>query len=491
MKTDIAIIGAGPGGYATALRAAELGLSVMLIERDSRVGGTCLLRGCIPSKALITASRTVDAVHDGARMGIDAQLTSIDATALGAYRQHAVDTETNGLAGLLAARHITLVHGTAGLAPDGTVTVTPAPHESQVRVGASLDTLEDAGDAVSIDATDVVLATGGRPRALPGMPFGGRVLDSTAALELGTLPQRAIIVGAGSVALEFASMWRAMGADVTLLVRHDTPLSHAHRRSAVVLTRELKRRGITIVNHAHVTAANQTSDGMNVTVTIDDNVGGTARTTSIDGDYLLVAIGRDPNTAWIGQAGIELDDAGLVVTDEHGRTNRPHVWAVGDITPGKQLAHRAFEQGIVVAESIAGMNPTAVDERTVPSVVFTTPEFASVGRTTDEAMQLDGCLEVRETIYPVMGNARMVMEQAGGSLSIVTGRLPGMPDRTVVLGVHIVAPLASELIGQAEQLIGNSIALDAAARLIQPHPTFSEMLGEALLKADGRPLNTR
>ncbi|RSX56156.1 dihydrolipoamide dehydrogenase [Bifidobacterium dolichotidis] len=490
LQTDVAIIGAGPGGYATALRAAELGKSVTLIERDAHVGGTCLLRGCIPSKALISAAHTMDAMNHAATMGIQVTAPSVDEAKLAQYREQTVTTMTSGLAELLAARHIQMVHGQAALQSDGTILVTPAPDATQVRVGQSLDALHDAGTQVTIQATDTVLATGGRPRPLPNVPFGGAVLDSTAALGLEHLPKRAAIVGAGSVALEFASMWRSMGAEVTLLVRHDTPLSHAHHRSAVVLTRELKRRGIKIVAHSQVTETTPGESGEGVHVTYTSSLDN--ETYGIDADVLLVAIGRDPNTdmPWMQDLDIDITDAGLIVTDDLGQTSMPHVWAVGDITPGHGLAHRAFEQGITIAEAIAGLNPKPVDERTIPSVIFTTPEFASVGRTVQEAQTIDGCTDVTETLYPVMGNARMVMERANGSMAVVTGCRPGHPDQREVLGVHIVAPMASELIGQAEHVLGAHTPLSDAARLIEPHPTFSEMFGEALLKADGRPFNT-
>ncbi|HJE21847.1 MAG TPA: FAD-dependent oxidoreductase, partial [Bifidobacterium pullorum] len=208
---------------------------------------------------------------------------------------------------------------------------------------------------------------------------------------------------------------------------------------------------------------------------------------------VLAAVGRDPVTDfdWMDDAGIDRDGRGFVVTDAMGRTSAPGVWAVGDITPGHALAHRAFEQGIVVAEAIAGCDPRPVDETTVPQIVFSLPEAASVGLTADQARSRADLVDVRETPYPMMGNARMMMSGAAGSLSVVTGAAADRPDVELVLGVHMVAPVASDLIAEAQQLVGNHVPLAQAARLIHPHPTFAETMGEALLKADDRPLHTR
>ncbi|MCO6558232.1 MAG: dihydrolipoyl dehydrogenase [Bifidobacterium sp.] len=475
---DIAIIGGGPGGYATALRASELGLSVVLINREGWLGGTCLNRGCIPSKALITATRAIHNVDDAKRMGINASVESIDFAKLSAFKNGSVKAMTDGLASLLATRKVTVIKGEASIAKNHCVRVKPN--------GANGD-----NTPVEIIADNIVVATGSRPRPLPNHPFEGAVIDSTQALDLPRFPKSAVIIGAGAVAVEFASMWNAAGVDVTLLIRHERVLSHMHRRTSMALTRALARDGVHIVTHSHVAKIEKTANTHGATVSYSTDKDET--THQVEADVVLAAIGRDPNTdaAWFGNAGIELVENGLVKTDAYGRTSQPNVWALGDITEGPALAYRAFEQGIVIAESIAGLNPKPVDYTAVPEVVFSTPEFASVGLTLEQARTNPDIIEPKETAYPMMGNARILMSGEAGSMSVVTGSYADKPDTPVILGVHMLAPDAGDLIAEAEELVGNRVPLSNAARLIHPHPTFSEAFGEALLKADGRPLHTR
>lgn len=487
---DIAIIGAGPGGYSTALRAAELGRKVALIERDGTLGGTCLNRGCIPSKALITATHTIDTVHRAAELGVNVSVNGIDFGTLRDYRLRVVDTMTKGLAGLLAHRGVAVYHGEASAVAPGSVTVSPSPGSAQVERYLKAGVPEPLDGDVTIEAGDVVIATGSRPRPLPGIPFRGALIDSTTALSLDEFPASAVIIGAGAVALEFASMWQAAGCETTLLIRKDRVLSGWDRRAATTLTRELKRHGLTIVTRTHVT---QVDTGANLGATVHYTRDGEDGDHTVYGQIVLAAIGRDPITdaSWFSSSGIARDDHGLIVTDQLGRTSVPGIWALGDVTPGHALAHRAFEQGITVAEAIAGLDPKPVDDATIPQVVFSSPEAACVGLTLDQASARDDLVEVSETVYPMMGNARMLMSGSGGSISLVSGASVADPDTPVVLGAHIIGPIASDLIAEAEQLIGNRVPLRDAARLIHPHPTFSEALGETLLKADGRPLNTR
>lgn len=487
---DIVVIGAGPGGYATALRAAELGLSVALVERDATLGGTCLNRGCIPSKALLTAAHAMHTAKWASATGLQLQVTGFDFGALRGYRMRAVDTMVKGLAGLVAHRGITVFRGEAALADAHQVVVAPSPGCGAVLRYAKAEVPEPVGDALRLDAANVVLATGSRPRPLPGEPFRGALIDSTQALEQDTFPDSAIIIGSGAIAVEFASLWSQTGCEVTLLIRKDRVLSGWDRRTATTLTRELKRSGVNVVTRSHVTAV---ETGVNLGATVRYTREGEDGERQAYAQIVLAAVGRDPVTDfdWMDDAGIDRDGRGFVVTDAMGRTSAPGVWAVGDITPGHALAHRAFEQGIVVAEAIAGCDPRPVDETTVPQIVFSLPEAASVGLTADQARSRADLVDVRETPYPMMGNARMMMSGAAGSLSVVTGAAADRPDVELVLGVHMVAPVASDLIAEAQQLVGNHVPLAQAARLIHPHPTFAETMGEALLKADDRPLHTR
>lgn len=489
---DVTIIGAGPGGYSTALRAAELGMRVALVERDAALGGTCLNRGCIPSKALITATHTIDTVRRAAELGVNARVEGIDYGRLRDYRLHIVDTMTKGLAGLLAHRGVTVFRAQAALAGDagtGTraVPLTPSPGMEAVERFEEAGVSQNSGDGIELESSHVVLATGGRPRPLPSIPFHGALIDSTQALELDEFPSSAVVIGAGAVAVEFASMWNAAGVDVTMVIRKDRVLSGWDKRTGVTLTRELKRQGVHVIDRAGVT---EVETGENLGATVRCMRGDEERKASAE--IALAAIGRDPNTDmdWLAPAGVTLDAHGLVEIDPLGRTSAEHVWAVGDITPGNALAHRAFMQGITVAEAIAGLDSKPVDETAVPRIVFSHPEAASVGLTLEEARARTDVTDAEQSAYPMLGNARMLMGGTSGSMSVVTG-VPADGGARLVLGVHIVSPVASDLIAEAEQLVGNRVPLADAARLVHPHPTFAETLGEALLKADGRPLHTR
>lgn len=488
---DIAIIGAGPGGYSAALRASQLGKSVALVEQDPVLGGTCLNRGCIPSKALITATRSIDTIHFAEQFGVHAQLDNIDFGALRDYRLRIVDTMTKGLSGLLAARGVVVYQGVANLASDAhSVLISPSQGETEVLRFEKAGVGQSAGSSYEISADDIVLATGSRPRPLPHIPFQGGVIDSTQALEINQFPLNAVIVGAGAVAVEFASMWNAAGCKVTLLIRKDRVLSHLDRRSGVTLTRELRRRGVTIITQAEVT---NIETGVNLGATVHYTQNDSQENGHVYGEVVLAAIGRDPNTDadWFNTLNITRDGAGLVLTDEYGRTNIPGLWALGDITPGAALAHRAFEQGLTVAESICGIPSQPVRNETIPQIVFSSPELASVGFTLEEAQQNDSISNAKETAYPMLSNARMLMGSSGGSMSVITGEYADQPGVEVVCGVHMVADHASELIAEGEQLVGNKIPLHQASGFVHPHPTLSEAFGEALLKADGRPLHTR
>ncbi len=487
---DIAIIGAGPGGYSAALRAAELGKTVALIERDATVGGTCLNRGCIPSKALLTAAHSAENVRSAERMGINATLQSIDFGKLKDFRMSAVETMTKGLSGLLAHRGVTIFQGNGEPAGDDVVRITPTDDGGQVLCTLKAGIARPVGEQLTITTEHTILATGSSPLPFPGSLFSGAIIDSTQALELDTFPSSAVIVGSGAIALEFASLWNAAGCEVTLLIRKDRVLSAWDKRVSSTLTRELKRRGVNVITRSSV---NRMQTGANLGVTVHYTQNGSEEEHTAYGEIALVAIGRSPNTQspWFVEQNIALDDRGYVKTDEYGLTSRERTWALGDITTGPALAHKAFAQGIVIAERIAGLNPKPVCDETIPQVVFSFPEAASVGITLAEAKEREDIVDPKETAYPVMANSRMLMSAEGGSMTLVTGALSSDPQTTLVLGAHIVAPNASDLIAEAQQLVGNQVPLAEASRLIHPHPTFSEMFGEALLKADGRPLHTR
>lgn len=485
---DLAIIGSGPAGYSTALRAAELGSSVVVIERDEVIGGTCLNRGCIPSKALITATRSIEDIHRAQRMGIMASIDSLDFGMLKEYRVNTVNTMRQGLASLLSYRAVTVLQGDAALTDNQTVHVQASPQQTSVR-RLTRNGYEDFQSAVTIHADNIVIATGSAPRALDGIPFNGALIDSTQALELDAFPHNAVIIGSGAIALEFASMWNAAGCHVTLLIRKRNILSSADRRAAVALHHELTRRGITIIKQSHITQV-ETGDNLGAVVHYDtDDV----QDQRIAGEVVLAAIGRTPNThdSWFDQLNIARNEQGYVITDEYGATSLDHVWAIGDITAGNALAHRAFAQGIALAEHIHGLPTAPVNEQEVPQVIFSTPEFASIGMTYAQAQADNRYSNVTETVIPVLSNARMVIDATGGSCSLVSGTTADNPESPIVLGMHIVCPDASDLIAEVQQLIHARVPVHEAASMIHAHPTFSELIGETLLKADNRPLHTR
>ncbi|WP_163199157.1 MULTISPECIES: FAD-dependent oxidoreductase [Bifidobacterium] len=489
MDYDVVIVGAGPGGYSAALRAAELGLKVALVERDERPGGTCLNRGCIPTKALITAARSVETGRHASRYGIDMSVNGIDFGALRDYRRGTVHTVVEGLSGLLRFRGVEMVHGEVrGVARANGGEDDAAAYAVDVTLRSGGE-----GESRTLLARHVVVATGSRPRPLPGIPFSQSVINSDTALELNEFPNDVIIIGSGAIALEFASLWNAAGSHVTLLARKNGVLSNWDRRTSATMTRELKRRGIDVVTKASVTGIDT---GVNLGAAVHYRVDAdrTDEERTAAAQIVLVAIGRDPNTdaPWFDSLGLARDDSGYVRVDGLGRTNLADIWAVGDITGGYQLAHRAFEQGIVVAEAIAGLDPEPVREETIPRVVFSSPEAAAVGLTRTQAQADDRYDDVTETIYPMMGNARTLMTGENGSVTVIGAVPADEPEsRHVIVGVHMVGPEVNELAGEAEQLVGNAVPLSRAARLIHPHPTFGEALGEALLKADGRPLHMR
>ncbi|WP_404432967.1 dihydrolipoyl dehydrogenase [Microbacterium lacus] len=450
---DLVILGGGSGGYAAALRAAELGKSVALIEKD-KLGGTCLHRGCIPTKALLHAAEVADTARDAASIGVRATLEGIDPAGVRAYREGIVAKKFKGLEGLVKARGITVIAGT------GRLEAGPA-----VRVGDDL-----------YRGTDVVLATGSFSRSLPGLEIGGRVLTSEHALELDEIPERVLILGGGVIGVEFASVWRSFGVDVTIIEALDHLVPNEDVTMSRGLERAFRRRGIASSLGVRFQSVTQTADA--VTVTLEDGK-------TFEADYLLVAVGRGPATADIGyaEAGVALD-RGFVTTDDRLRTNVPHVWAVGDIVPGLQLAHRGFQQGIFVAEEIAGLNPIVVPDLQIPKVTYSSPEVASVGLTEAQAVEAHGADAVVAYEYNLAGNGKSEILGTSGTVKVV--RRKDGP----VLGVHMVGDRVGELITEGQLAVAWEAHPEDIAPYIHAHPTQSEALGEAFLALAGKPLHT-
>ncbi|MGN7859486.1 dihydrolipoyl dehydrogenase [Microbacterium sp. 22303] len=449
---DIVILGGGSGGYAAALRAAELGKSVALIEKD-KVGGTCLHRGCIPTKALLHSAEIAENVRDAAKYGVGASFDGIDPAGVRSYREGIVAKKYKGLEGLIKARGITVVGGEGVLRPDRTIAV---------------------GDDV-YTGSDVILATGSYSRSLPGLEIGGRILTSEQALALEEVPQRVIILGGGVIGVEFASVWRSFGAEVTIVEALDHLAPNEDIALSKGLERAFRRRGITYSLGVRFASAAQTEHA--VTVTLENG-------TAYEADYLLVAVGRGPATAGLGfeEAGVDMD-RGFVLTDPELRTNVDHVWAVGDIVPGLQLAHRGFLQGIAVAERIAGLSPAVIPDAQIPRVTYCSPEVASVGVTEAAAIEALGADGVVAYEYNLAGNGKSEIIGTAGLVKVV--RQKDGP----ILGVHLLGDRVGELITEGQLAVSWDAHPEDIAPLIHAHPTQSEALGEAFLALAGKPLH--
>ena len=449
---DIVVLGGGSGGYAAALRASELGKSVALIEKD-KVGGTCLHRGCIPTKALLHAAEVADHVRDASSVGVTASFGGIDVAGVRTYREGIVAKKYKGLEGLVKARGITTVTGLGRLNADRSVSV---------------------GDDVYV-GTDVILATGSYSRSLPGLEIGGRILTSEQALALDVIPERVLILGGGVIGVEFASVWRSFGAEVTIVEALPHLVPNEDIAMSKGLERAFRRRGIQYSLGVRFQSATQ--DDSSVTVTLEDG-------TEFTADYLLVAVGRGPATADLGfeEAGVRLD-RGFVTVDGDLRTDVPGVWAVGDIVPGLQLAHRGFQQGIAVAERIAGLYPVNVPDVQIPKVTYSSPEVASVGLTEEAAVAAHGADAVHSYEYNLAGNGKSEIIGTGGLVKVV--RLKDGP----VLGVHLLGDRVGELITEGQLAVAWEAHPEDIAPLIHAHPTQSEALGEAFLALAGKPLH--
>jgi dihydrolipoyl dehydrogenase len=451
---DVVVLGGGSGGYACALRAAQLGLNVALVEED-KVGGTCLHRGCIPTKALLHAGEVADAVRESETFGVLAALEGVDLTKVNAYKDGVVGRLYKGLQGLISGRRITVIQGHGRLVAPRTVEV----------------------EGSRYDGRSVVLASGSYAKTLPGLGIDGeRILTSEAALQLQTVPERAVILGGGVIGVEFASAWRSFGADVTIIEALPRLVAAEDPASSKAVERAFRKRGIRFATDTRFAAVEHTDKGVRVSVESGD---------AFEADLLLVAVGRGPLTADLGyeEQGVAME-RGFVLTNDRLRTNVDDVYAVGDVVPGMQLAHRGFAQGIFVAEEIAGLEPPVIDEIGIPRVTYCEPEVASVGMTEPQATERYGSEGIETFTYDLGGNGKSQILKTAGFVKLV--RLKDGP----VVGVHMVGARISELVGEA-QLIYNWEAFPSdVAALVHMHPTQDEALGEAHLALAGKPLHS-
>jgi dihydrolipoamide dehydrogenase len=453
---DVVVIGAGTGGYSCALRAAQLGKHVALIERDERLGGTCLLRGCIPTKALLQAAAVVDTVNRADEWGVKAS-GEPDWDGVKSFEAKIVDKLVSGLTGVVRARKIDVFHAAARLLP-----------------GPGVDV-----DGRRLEAADVVVATGSAPKLLPGLSIGERIITSDQALFYPRIPSSAVVIGAGAVGLEFASLYRSFGADVTVIeaLSRLAPLEDEDVSKEVA--RHLRRRGIQGFPGAKVQGIDEGEDEVSVVY----DAGGETKTARAD--VCLIAVGRGPVTTELGLAdvGVELD-RGFVKVDGQLRSTAPHVWAVGDVaaTP-LQLAHVAFTEGYAVAERIAGRAVPDIDYAGIPRVTFSSPEIASVGLTQTQAADRGHDVEVEKFSLQGVGKANILAEN--GLVKVVAEK-----DGGPVLGIHMVGPHVTDLISEGMLITNWEASVEDVAALFHPHPTLSEGVGEAFLALAGKPLHS-
>ena len=447
---DIVVLGGGSGGYATALRAAQLGKSVALVEAD-KVGGTCLHRGCIPTKALLHAAELADDARESTHIGVHTQLEKIEMTEVNEYKDSVIGRLYKGLQGLVAGRNIEVVAGWGTLTGQNTVQVADR----------------------TLTGEHVVLASGSYAKSLPGLEIGGRVITSDQALQLDWIPRSAIILGGGVIGSEFASVWKSFGADVTIVEALPHLLPNEDESLSKAFERQVRKRGINFSVGVRFAGVSQTDSGVHVR--LEDG-------TAFDADLLLVAVGRGPATADLGYEaqGITMD-RGFVITDERLRTGVANIRAVGDIVPGLQLAHRGFAQGIFVAEDIAGLNPAPIVESGIPRVTYSNPEVASVGITEAKARELYGDVDTVE--YNLGGNGKSQILGTQGFIKLVRKK-----DGPVV-GVHMIGARVGELVGEGQLIVNWEAYPEDVASLIHAHPTQNEALGEAFLALAGKPLH--
>jgi dihydrolipoamide dehydrogenase len=449
---DVVILGGGSGGYAAALRAAELGLSVALIEKD-KLGGTCLHRGCIPTKALLHAAEVADSARESEQFGVRASFESIDIAGVNKYKDGVVGRLYKGLQGLVKGKSITYV-------------------EAEGRLAAP-DAVEAGGHR--INGRHVVLGTGSYARSLPGLEIGGRIMTSDQALTLDYVPNRVVVLGGGVIGVEFASVWKSFGAEVTIVEALPRLVPAEDEACSKALERAFRKRKINFKTGVRFAGATQTDTS--VTVSLESGE-------SIEADLLLVAVGRGPNATGFGyeEVGVRME-RGFVLTDERLRTSVPGVFAVGDIVPGLQLAHRGFQQGIFVAEQIAGLNPAPIVESGIPRVTYCDPEVASVGLTQAQAVEKYGADGVETYEYNLGGNGKSQILGTTGFVKLV--REKSGP----VVGVHMVGARMGEQIGEAQLIVNWEAFPEEVAQLVHAHPTQNEALGEAHLALAGKPLH--
>lgn len=449
---DVVILGGGSGGYAAALRSAQLGKSVALIEKD-KLGGTCLHRGCIPTKALLHSAEVADVVKDAAHYGINAQFGSIDMNAVNSYRDGIVDKLFKGLTGLVNSKNINVIAGEGRMVGPKTIAV---------------------GDD-TYTGKNLVLASGSYSKSLPGLEIGGRVITSEHALQMSFVPNRVIVLGGGVIGVEFASIWRSFGTEVTIIEGLPNLVPNEEPAISKALERAFRKRGIEFKTGVRFSGVEQHENGVVVSLEGGEK---------LEAELLLVAVGRGPNTSSMGyeENGISMD-RGYVLTNERLETSVVGTYAAGDIVPGLQLAHRGFQQGIFIAEEIAGLKPTAIDEDGIPKVTYCEPEIASVGLSEAKAAAKFGAENISTYEYNLGGNGKSQILGTAGFIKLIR------QNNGPVVGVHMIGSRVGEQIGEAQLIVNWEAYPEDVASLVHAHPTMNEAIGEAHLALSGKPLH--
>ncbi|MCW4464448.1 dihydrolipoyl dehydrogenase [Glutamicibacter sp. MNS18] len=448
---DVLILGGGSAGYSVALRSIQLGFTVGLIEKE-KVGGTCLHTGCIPTKAYLHSAELAENAREGAKYGINTTLDSIDLAAVRSYKDGIVAGKHKGLTGLLKMKKINVIEGEGRLVSQDTIEVNGTRYKGK----------------------NIVLATGSTSKTF-GLEIGGRVLTSTEALNMDSLPKSAIVLGGGVIGVEFASVWKSFGVDVTIVEGLPSLVPNEDPAIIKVLERSFKKRGIKFNTGVFFEKVEQDDNGVKVSL---------ANGKVLEADIVLVAVGRGPVTEGFGfeEQGITID-RGFVITNDRLHTGVGNIYAVGDIVPGLQLAHRGYQHGIFVAEEIAGQNPTIVEDINIPKVTFCEPEIASVGYTEPKAKEKFGDDQVEVSEYNLAGNGKSSILGTGGIIKMV--RVKNGP----IVGVHGVGGRIGEQIGEAQLIVNWEAYPEDVAQLVHAHPTQNESLGEAAMALAGKPLH--
>jgi dihydrolipoamide dehydrogenase len=459
VEVDTLVVGAGPGGYVAAIRAAQLGQKVTIVEKGA-VGGVCLNVGCIPSKALIQAGHMAAQAHGNKDLGISTENVTIDFAKVQEWKGSVVNKLTSGVEGLLKGNKVDIVNGEVFFVDEHTVKVM------------------DDKNSQTYKFNNCIVATGSSPIEIPTFKFSDRVLDSTGALALKEIPKKMVVIGGGYVGTELGSAYANLGTEVTVLEGAKDILGGFEKQMTQIVKKGLKKKNVEIVTEAMAKGAEETKDGVKVTYEAK------GKEETIDADYVLVTVGRRPNTEEIGleQAGIEVDDKGLVKIDKQCRTNVANIYAIGDIVEGFPLAHKASYEGKVAAEVISG-EKSEIDYLAIPAVAFTDPELAMVGYT--EKLAKEAGYEVKASKFPFAANGRALsLNDSEGFLKLITRKDDGL-----VIGAQIAGPNASDMIAELGLAIEAGMTAEDIALTIHAHPSLGEITMEAAEVALGTPIH--